>query len=462
MDPALGGQTLTSSEAARFRATLSVVLRSNRAYRYVRASWAIAGTLLRYGLLLGRERLPFGRPDPAAWDRAHARTGRAIYRLATALGGAFVKLGQVLGARADFFPESLLGPLRALHDSVPPRPLEALRGHVEAELGRPLSAVFPTIEAEPLGAASLAQVHRARLVDGTDVAVKIQYPEARKLFPGDLASLRRAVRAVRLLNRRLDLRAMVDELAAFVTLELDFAREARSTQRARHELASRPDVLVPRVHEAISTDRLLVLEFIEGAPLSDLARVRQVAPDLRALAERVASVYCAMIFEHGFFHGDPHPGNILACADGRIALLDFGLAKELPAGFGAGVAAIIAGAMGGQPERAVAAARSIGFSIREGDPAGFVALIRALLGQYAADKGLLDLLQTGIVASVPSHFALIVRALILLNGLSHRLVPGQRIIAMSVAAQVARLVQAAGSGGGPPSAVALSPGQEAP
>ena len=285
-------------------------------------------------------------------------------------------------------------------------------------------------------------MHRARLADGTDVAVKIQYPEARRLFPGDLASLRRAARAVRFLRRGLDLRTLVDELAAFVALELDFAREARSTLRARAELSTRTDVVVPKVHEALSTDRLLVLELLEGAPLTDLERVRAVEPDLRRLAERVASVYCAMIFEHGFFHGDPHPGNILARADGRIALLDFGLAKELPAGFGAGVASMLAGAMMGQPERTVAAARSIGFVIREGDPAALVALIRALLGQYAPDRGLFDLLQGGVVESVPPHFALVVRALILLNGLSHRLVPGQRIIAMAVGAQVSRLVAA--------------------
>ena len=111
---------------------MRIVLRCNRAYRFVRASWTIAGTVLRYAWLLARERLALGRPDAATWDRAHARTGRAIYRLATALGGAFIKLGQVLGARADFFPESLLAPLRELHDSVPARPLEALRGHVEA------------------------------------------------------------------------------------------------------------------------------------------------------------------------------------------------------------------------------------------------------------------------------------------------------------------------------------------
>jgi ubiquinone biosynthesis protein len=154
-----------------------------------------------------------------------------------------------------------------------------------------------------------------------------------------------------------------------------------------------------------------------------------------------------MIFEHGFFHADPHPGNILAQRDGRIALLDFGLAKELPSGFGAGVARMIAGAMGGDAPSAVAAARSIGFSIREGDPARFVELIRMILGEYGAGgRGLVAVLQTGVVESVPSHFALVVRALVLLNGLSHRLVPDQRVIAMAVAGAVMRQVMAAPAG----------------
>src|SRR5262249_14795394 len=162
---------------------------------------------------------------------------------------------------------------------------------------------------------------------------KIQYPEARRLFPIDLASLRRAVRVARWLNRGLDLRSLADELAEFIALELDFAREARSTERVRQNLAGDPNVVVPELHAELSTDRLPVLGYLSGTPLSTIDKLRERGVDLRGVARRVAELYARMIFEHGFFQGDPHPGNILVLDDGRLGLLDFGLAKELPAGF---------------------------------------------------------------------------------------------------------------------------------
>src|SRR5689334_23150694 len=120
------------------------VLRTNRAYRVLRATLVIIASVLRYAWLRVRPKLPW-KPSQAAWDRAHARTGRAIYRLATGLGGAFVKLGQVLAARADALPASLIDPLRGLHDRVPPRPFAKLCDYVERELGRPLSSVFASV-----------------------------------------------------------------------------------------------------------------------------------------------------------------------------------------------------------------------------------------------------------------------------------------------------------------------------
>ena len=180
----------------------------NRVYRRLRAAATILAAVFRYLWLLFRARWRWLRPSPARWERAHARTGRAIYRLSTRLGGGFIKLGQVLAARADFFPEPFLAPLRDLHDRVPPRPFRRLVRHVERELGRPVGEVFAEIDEHPVAAASLAQVHRGRLVDGTEVAIKIQYPEVARVLPVDLASMRMAVGFARRLDRRLDLRAL--------------------------------------------------------------------------------------------------------------------------------------------------------------------------------------------------------------------------------------------------------------
>src|SRR5688500_2511394 len=179
-------------------------MRRSRLYRVVRTGLLIAIVAWRYWWLQKRN------APQAKWDRAHAKTGRAIYKLATELGGAFVKLGQILGARADVLPPLFVEPLRGLHDRVPARPFSKLQKHLERELGKPIEEVFEHIEPTALAAASLAQVHRAKLATGEDVVVKIQYPEARKLFPIDMASLRRAVRVARWLNGGVDLRPLAD------------------------------------------------------------------------------------------------------------------------------------------------------------------------------------------------------------------------------------------------------------
>ncbi len=413
------------------------MLRRFRLYRFVRTSLAIAAAIVRYGWLLARARIPGVRPAQTAWDRAHERTGRAIYRQATRLGGAYVKFGQILGSRGDVLPEALVAPLRGLHDRVPARPFSEMRRHVEGELKGRIEDVFAHVSEEPIAAASLAQVHRATLTDGEDVVLKVQYPEAQRLFPGDLGNMRRGVRAARLLNRRLDLRPLADELAEFVCLELDFSREAESTRRIATQFERDPSVRIPKVYAACSTSRLLVLEYLEGAKLTEPERLRERGVDMRALADKIASMYLEMIFEHGFFQGDPHPGNMLVLPDGHLALLDFGLAKELPPGFSDAVAALISAAMAGDEARVREAAHRAGFPV--GDRAGDLAhVVRTLAGDRSGGpRRLFDALDGGALKGAPPHFALIVRALVILAGLLHRLAPEQPILQSAMARALA-------------------------
>jgi len=413
-----------------------MTLRHVRVVRVLRAGLTIVAAVLRY-LWLRVARRP-----QAAWDRAHARTGRAIHRLATRYGGAFIKVGQVLGSRGDLLPAPLVEPLRALHDRVPPRPFDRLRRHVEHELRRPLADVFAHVDEQALAAASLAQVHRARLLTGEEVVLKIQYPEARRLFPVDLRSMRRGVRVARWLAK-VDLRPVADELAELIMLELAFDREAESTERVRAAFAADPRVRVPRVYKDLSTDRLLVLEYLEGIPLSQPDALRAAGLDLRRVAESVAAIYATMIFEHGFFHADPHPGNLRVLPDGEtIALLDFGLAKQLPPGFADAIAAMIVKAMSGDIPAALVAARSVGFDAT-GDPEAFRDLIRMLMGDSGIARGALATLQASTLERIPSHFALIARTFVILNGLSHQLVPNERVIAGALARALAPRLLAA-------------------
>ena len=415
------------------------MLRRNRFYRVLRTSLTIIAAAWRYLWLTLRSRWRLIAPSQRAWDKAHTKTGQAVYGLATTLGGAYVKLGQIVGGRGDFFPQALVAPLAGLHDRVPPRPFDELREHVESELGKPITEVFESVDEDALAAASLAQVHRGVLKSGETVAIKIQYPEARHLFPTDLGSLRRAVRVARRLNRALDLRGLVDELAQFVVLELDFSREASSTKRVRANLLGDSGVdgaVVPLVHEELSTEKLLVLEFVDGISLANDASLEEAGIDRAAVARKIAEIYGQMIFVHGFFNGDPHPGNFLARVDGSVALLDFGLAKELPDGFAIGIAKMIVGVMAGNGEQAIAAAESVGFVFRSRDPDPFLGTVRMLLGDYSNTDRLAKMMKATGVKEVPPAFALIVRAFVLLNGLSHRLVPDERVIMNTLAARL--------------------------
>src|SRR5262249_29504960 len=242
-----------------------------------------------------RDRL--GRPAPrATWDRSPARRPRSLHDLGILLAGLFVKLCQVVGARADNFPEPYIRRLGRFHDAVPTRPFSEMRAQIERELGRPLDEVFETVDEAPLAAASLAQVHRATLRDGADVAVKVQYPDTARLARVDLACLRLLARVTGRLSRSFDLRSIIDEVAEFVALELDFAREADATVRIGAALASDPTVRVPRVHREHSTAKLVVLEYLDGIKVVDLDALRAAGHDLTEVARRIGRLDARMIF----------------------------------------------------------------------------------------------------------------------------------------------------------------------
>jgi cytochrome P450 family 110 len=435
------------------------VLQRFAVYRVLRIAGVALPAIAAYRWLELRERL--GRPAPTVtWDRIHDRTARNLHDLGIHLAGLFVKLCQVVGARADNFPEPYIRRLGRFHDAVPPRPFPEMRAQIERELGRPLGEVFEAVDETPLAAASLAQVHRATLRDGADVAVKVQYPEVARLARVDLACMRLLARVTGRLARSFDLRSIIDEVAEFVALELDFAREADATVRIGAALARDPTVRVPRVHREHSTAKLVVLEYLDGIKVVDLDALRAAGHDLTEVARRIGRLYARMIFEQGFFQGDPHPGNLLVMPGTVIGLLDFGLAKELPPGFGPAVAELVTRGLAGDVPGAVKAARRAGFEVREDQATALPGLVLVMLGDRDEQANTMRLIQETPITRVPSHFGLIARVLLLLNGLSHRLAPGQMIIQRALVETLA--AQAPGAAGTAPVADGLPPGPTSP
>lgn len=408
-----------------------------RLYRMLRVALALVRILPRYWLLLARDRSRRFATGQADWDRVHAAAAREFKQLALSLAGAFTKAAQIGGARADILPAAFIDELSQFHDAVPPRPFDSLVALVERDLGARIDDVFSSVERRALAAASLAQVHRATLRDGSEVVLKIQYPEIHRLIPLDLGLLRGVASIIQRLQGLLDVRSLVNEVTRFIELELDFEREVRATERLAATLSDCPDVRVPRVHRELCGPNLIVLEFLDGIQVARTAELVAAGHRLVDVARRIGSIYGSMIFEHDFFHGDPHPGNLLVLRDGRIGLLDFGLCKELPDGFAGRVARMMVSAMIGDSPAAMAAAKELGFDTERIRPEHLRSLMLMTIGDSDTDAGLLHILSESRIRRIPEDFALVVRTLILLNGLSHRLAPGRRLIQAELLAHLA-------------------------
>jgi ubiquinone biosynthesis protein len=273
--------------------------------------------------------LPWGDRPSVLEDRS-AR-GVRLRELLDELGPTFVKFGQLLSTRPDVVPPDIIAELRGLQDDVRPVSFAAVRAVIESELGLELEKLFVEFEEQPIAAASIGQVHRAVLPNGDRVAVKVQRPDAPRQIEADLALLYQAARVIKERVRALDFidaRELVDEFAQQIRGELDYTREGRNAEKFRRNFRNDERVHVPKVYWSYSRIRVLTLEFIDGVQLVDLP-VETPLERRRQVAYTMTDAWMAMIFRHGFFHGDPHPANILVLADGTIGLVDFGAVGRL-------------------------------------------------------------------------------------------------------------------------------------
>lgn len=248
------------------------------------------------------------------------------------LGPTFVKLGQILAGRADLFGPEYIAEFEKLHSRVPALPLEQLRPQLREDLGGEPEDVFARFDTEPLAAASIAQVHRAQLKDGTEVVVKIRRPGISETIAADLRLLGRlAALAEAELPALKPYRPqlLVRELARSLQRELDLASECRSAERIAAHMVGLPWIVVPKVHWDFTKERVNVQDFVDGIPGHELAQLDVTGLDRRLLAQRGAKAVLKQIVEDGLFHADPHPGNVFYLPGNRIAFIDFGMVGRL-------------------------------------------------------------------------------------------------------------------------------------
>jgi ubiquinone biosynthesis protein len=262
-----------------------------------------------------------------------SQRGQHLREMLDELGPTFVKFGQLLSTRPDVLPPDIIAELRGLQDDVRPFPVADVEKVVAEELGLTVDKLFLEFDDRPVAAASIGQVHRATLPNGRRVAVKVQRPGAPRQIEADLALLYQAARIAKERVRALDFidaRQLVDEFARSIRQELDYRLEARNAATFHHNFAGHPHVRVPRVYWSYTRSRVLTLEWLDGTQVADIDPEAWSLEDRRELAYLMTETWMTMIFRHGFFHGDPHPANILALGrPDQIGLVDFGAVGKL-------------------------------------------------------------------------------------------------------------------------------------
>jgi predicted unusual protein kinase regulating ubiquinone biosynthesis (AarF/ABC1/UbiB family) len=346
-----------------------------------------------------------------------------------------IKACQFIGTRADILPDEWVGTLSGLHDSVPPRPFSTIRQQVENELQRPIEIIFADFDPTPIASASLAQVHQARMTDGRSCAVKVQYPGIEEIIHADLRNLMFTLRLLARLERDLDFRIIARELLKYIPMELDFLNEARNCETLRQNFAARADVVVPKVYHQYTTRRVLTMELVEGVKVTDVDGLSRAGIDKHQVAQKLIEIYTEMILRDGFFHADPHPGNILVQPGPRLVLLDFGLAKDFPPAFRDAMVRLTFAILTGNREAILAAFHDLGFRTRDNSPETLLMLADLFLGNSVkrnrayADRELINefadelprTLRANPIVEVPADVLLVNRVMGLLSGIGKTL-----------------------------------------
>jgi len=344
------------------------------------------------------------------------------------LGPTFIKLGQLLSTRGDLLPEPYLEGLARLQDNVEPFAPAEVETIVSTELGGRISKLFAEFERDPTAAASLAQVHRARMRDGREVVVKVQRPDVRETIVQDLEALDEVANFIDAhteVGKRYEFGNLLVELRSSLLRELDFKREANNLLRLRTSMREFERLIIPKPIDDYTTSRVLTMEFVSGKKITDLSPLRLLELDGPALSEELFRAYLKQILVDGFFHADPHPGNIFITDDNRLALLDLGMTGHISGRFQENLLRLLLAISEGRGDEAADVAMKMGEPKPQFDKEDYKHRVADLVAQHSdstmanIDAGQVVLEITRISADcwfrMPQEFTLIAKALLNLD-----------------------------------------------
>ncbi len=416
-------------------------------YRHVGRWYEIVAVLSKYELAAW-----IGRLGPNfAKDLLKARGGAAIarhpwetrVRLALAeLGPTFIKLGQILSTRPDLVGVKLADELQNLQANVAADPPAAVRKVIESELGRPVEELFAEFEPEAMASASIGQVHRARLHSGESVVVKVLHSDIEKKVAVDMDILAGLAQLAEMVPEFRNYRpaAIVAEYQRTMRQELDFGREARNIQQFAHDFCDDPTVRFPRTYPELSTRRVLTMEMIEGIKFSEAAQLASAGIDLDEVARRGAAICLKMIFEYGFYHADPHPGNLVVMKGCQIGLLDCGMVGRIDERLHESVTELLAALASLDADHMTAMIMRLGKTPPDLDRSALSIDVADFLSYYATqplDRFDLSGALREMVEQIrryhimlPARIAMLLRALITLEGTARLLSPKFNLVEM--------------------------------
>jgi ubiquinone biosynthesis protein len=399
----------------------------------------IAEVFARHGMGFVLRRYALGRfllrtRGVAHEDRLPSHWGEELRHILEELGPTYIKVGQLLSVRPDILPPEVLLALRGLRDEVTPVPFEEIRAVIEDELGAPIGELFSRFDERVIGSASIGQVYVARY-KGRKVAVKVQRPRARSQVEADLpviADIASVVKA-RSSDLPVDPTKLVDEIKAFLYAELDYVEEARNTNRIGEDFRGDPRVVIPDVHWDRTTSRVLTTDFIEGTALSNLDPEKYSWEDRRRLAVLGAQISMTQVFEHGAFHGDAHPSNIIVISPEKYGLIDFGLIGLISDREMRVLTDYMIHLVRQQPDRIVRDMRAMGMSFSRQVEDDIAATTEGILRRYVGVTlaqvdtqrlvtELLDMVYRYRI-KLPTKYFLILRGLITVEGTGRELYP---------------------------------------
>ncbi|WP_102271999.1 ABC1 kinase family protein [Cytobacillus massiliigabonensis] len=380
------------------------------------------------------------KPD-AEWEKLWGKIGKRVRRTLFELEGLLIKIGQIISTRADLLPKAFISEIEDLTDKVPPSKWSEIQEILETEWGSQISEKLHSIQKEAIASASIGEVYKGTLLNGTKVAIKVQRPHIQSIVQTDFRTLRVVIwfanYFVPLPKGFINFKVLFSELKHVIERELDFSKEKETLLYFKNKFKESDIVKIPSAYSELCTSKVLVMEWVEGVRLTDHKAIEQITVSRKELAQRLIKVFLPQWLEPGIFHADPHQGNVLVSKDGKIILLDFGMAGEISKNDAAAFQGLIECFLAKNYPKAVDCLSRLGFLLPEADTRTIEKILAEWMSFQPSQLKEMDLLALklelndmiqALPIQVPTRFVFLGRSFITIEGLVINLAPEEEMI----------------------------------